>query len=437
MKNAEFSRKTENWLLFILLSVQFTHIVDFVVLMPLGPKLMRDFHISTQEFGFLVSTYTFSAAISGILSSFFLDRFNRKRALTALFLGFGISTLLCALAGGYWPFLTARILAGAFGGILSALTLSIIGDYIPIERRGRATGLVLSAFSLASVVGVPSGLWIAERTDWHGPFFLLALTCFPILAISWKVLPDMRIHIQEGKHPQAWPRIREVIETPGARMSFLLMMVMMLAGFSIIPYISPYLVSNCGVQEDQLFLIYLTGGLFTFGASNLSGRLTDRYGAFRVFAWATPLSVVPILILTNLEPMPMGWILVITTVFMALLSARLIPVISMITQTVEPRLRGTFMSLLASLQQSASGAAAWIAGALINETAEGKMEDYARVGWMASGFSMLAIWIAWKLIPMLRKSEHPAAAAETGQGPGNGQSAHEPHTVQESITTLP
>jgi predicted MFS family arabinose efflux permease len=426
------SRRTENWLIFILVAVQFSHIVDFVVLMPLGPKLMRDFHANTQEFGFLVSTYTFSAAISGILSSFFLDRFNRKRALLGLFFGFAISTLLCALAGDYWPFLIARVLAGAFGGILTALTLSVIGDYIPIERRGRATGLVMSAFSLASVIGVPTGLWLAEIMNWQAPFFLLAITCIPIIVIAWNVLPELDKHLTSGERTKPWPRILEVLQNPGARLSFLLMMIMMLAGFSVIPFISPYLVSNCGVREDQLFLVYLIGGVFTFAAANLSGRLTDKFGAFKVFLFASPLSVIPILLVTQVSVIPLSWILVITTLFMALLSVRLIPIIAIMTQTVETRLRGTFMSILSSLQQIASGAAAWIAGVIVKETPSGKLEDFYQVGWMASIFSVLAVGIAWKIIPLLKKDGQHAASDGPTLSQDTNQSEYELHTTRES-----
>ena len=432
MNEPLIDRRTETWLILILLAVQFTHIMDFVVLMPLGPKLMRDFHINTSQFGFLVSAYTISAAVSGILSSLFLDRINRKNALIGLYAGFGISTLLCALSGAYWPFLISRMLAGAFGGILSALTLSIIGDYIPIERRGRATGLVLSAFSLASVIGVPSGLWLANQYDWHAPFFLLACTCIPIILIAGRQLPTMDYHLVQTVQLNALPRIKEVLNTPGARMAFLLMAIMMLAGFSVIPYISPYLVFNCGVSEDSLFLVYLIGGIFTFLASNVSGRLSDKLSPFKVFVWVTPLSVIPILMVTMLPAWPLSWILIVTTLFMALLSGRLIPIISLMTRTVEPNLRGTFMSLLASIQQSSAGVAAWIAGMMVTETPAGKLENYDRVGWMATGFSLFAIFITWKLIPLLKIGGQPAASPETIPSPNNHQSEDALHTIKVS-----
>jgi predicted MFS family arabinose efflux permease len=242
----------------------------------------------------------------------------------------------------------------------------------------------------------------------------------------------MDYHLVQAVQLNALPRIKEVLNTPGARMAFLLMAIMMLAGFSVIPYISPYLVFNCGVSEDSLFLVYLIGGIFTFLASNVSGRLSDKLSPFKVFVWVTPLSVIPILMVTMLPAWPLSWILIVTTLFMALLSGRLIPIISLMTRTVEPNLRGTFMSLLASIQQSSAGIAAWIAGMMVTETPEGKLENYDRVGWMATGFSLFAIFITWKLIPLLKIGGQPAASPETIPSPNNHQSEDALHTIKVS-----
>lgn len=405
----------------ILVAVQFTHIIDFVVIMPLGPKLMRAFHIGTKEFGLLVSAYTLSAAVSSILASFFLDRFDRKKALIGLYIGFGISTLMCALSGGFWPLLTARVMAGAFGGILSALALSIIGDYIPQERRGRATGAIMSAFSLASVIGVPSGLWLAEFSDWHAPFFLLAVTTLPVIIAAWNILPDLNLHIQKGMVVSPWNRIVDVLKLPGARLAFFVMMVMMIAGFSVIPFISPYLVSNSGMPESKLSLIYLIGGVFTFLAAIISGRLSDQYGSFRIFSIFMPLSIIPILIITQLGAPGIPVILMTTSVFMALLSARLVPVVNMITSTVKPHQRGTFMSIVSSVQQFSSGAAAWIAGMIVTEMPNGKLVDFDKVGYMAASFSLISIIAAYYLRPFVLTSAPPVASSEPDPYPDTHQ----------------
>jgi len=402
------SRNTEYWMIGILVAIQFTHIVDFVVLMPLGPKLFREFNINTTQFGLLVSAYTFSAAVSGLLASLFLDKLDRKKALLLLFTGFAISTLMCALSGDYWPLLTARIMAGAFGGILTALSLSIIGDYVPIQRRGQAMGAVMSAFSIASVIGVPTGLWLAEKFDWHAPFFLLSITSVPLMIIAAIKLPNMNLHLQEVPTP-AWPRIVTILKMKGPQHAFLLMSVMMIAGFSIIPFISPFLVSNAEMNESDLSWLYLTGGIFTFGASIIAGKLSDKFGPMQVFRIAAVISIIPILILTSFKVVPLYVILIVTTLFMIFLSARLVPVISMVTGTVPPTQRGTFMSLLSSIQQMASGLAAYIAGLIITETPSGKILHYEYVGYMASAATILAVYLGYKLRPFTQKNESGAS----------------------------
>jgi predicted MFS family arabinose efflux permease len=408
MKSPLISKNTEYWMIGILVAVQFTHIVDFVVLMPLGPKLFREFDINTTQFGLLVSAYTFSAAFSSILASLFLDKLDRKKALLLLFAGFAISTLMCALSGSYWPLMTARIMAGAFGGILTALSLSIIGDYVPIQRRGQAMGAVMSAFSIASVIGVPTGLWLAEAFDWHAPFFLLSITSIPLIIIAAIKLPAMELHLQT-QQSKAWPRIVNILKMKGPQRAFLLMSVMMIAGFSIIPFISPYLVSNAGMAESNLSWLYLIGGIFTFGSSIISGKLSDTFGPMQVFRIAAVISIIPILILTQFEVVPLYQILIVTTLFMIFLSARLVPVISMVTGTVPPAQRGTFMSLLSSIQQMSSGIAAYVAGLIITETASGKIMHYERVGYMASIATLLAVYLGYKLRPFTQKNEPGAS----------------------------
>lgn len=190
----------EGLLIFTLAAIQFTHMMDFVIMMPLGPQLMRIFNISPGEFGLLVSAYTFSAAVAGFLSALFIDRFDRKHAMLGLYFGFTIGTLACALAPTYSLLLAARVVAGAFGGVLGALILAVIGDAIPEHRRGAATGKVMAAFSVASIAGVPVGLYLASVTSWHAPFYLLAGLSFLVLIASFWLLPTMRGHLTNAVH---------------------------------------------------------------------------------------------------------------------------------------------------------------------------------------------------------------------------------------------
>ncbi|WP_071887746.1 MFS transporter [Rufibacter sp. DG15C] len=388
----------ESWLLFILAAIQFTHIMDFVIMMPLGPQLMRVFQISPREFGFLVSAYTFSAAISGFLSAFFIDRFDRKYALLALYLGFTLGTLACALAPTFGFLLVARVLAGAFGGVLGALVLSIIGDSIPEERRGAATGKVMAAFSIASIGGIPIGLYLASHASWHAPFYLLTGLCVLVLFMAWRMLPNMREHLVHHFPQHPGKVIMTIFTSANCLWAFALMVTLSLAGFTVVPFLSPYMVANVGFEEAELSYIYLFGGLATVVTSQLAGKLADRFGKKRVFMIAALFSVIPILIVTNLPQVPHWQAFVMTTLFFIVFGARFVPAMSLITSSVEPRLRGSFMSVNSSVQQLASGLAAFLAGLIItNAPGQDDLIGFWKVGLIATFFTIVSMWVVTKL----------------------------------------
>ncbi len=379
--------KREWLLLLVLVAVQFTHVLDFVIMMPLGPQLMRVFEISPQEFGFIVSAYTFSAGITGFLSAFFIDKFDRRTALLFLYSGFTIGTLLCGIAPTYLTLMLARIVAGGFGGVLGALIFAVIGDCIPEHRRGAATGTVMSAFSIASVAGVPLGLYLANHFGWHFPFFMLAAMSSIALALAYKELPSMRGHLQthataETPH-QAIQKLYALVSTPNHRNALMFMMVLMVGGFTVIPYISPYFVSNVGMSESDLPLIYFFGGAATIFTSRFVGKLADRFGKAKVFTLMSMSSIAVIYALTTLPKVPLALALVITTLFMITMNGRLVPAVALVTSSVEPKSRGSFMSINSSAQQLASGASSFIAGLIVGNASDGTMTNYHLVGALA------------------------------------------------------
>jgi predicted MFS family arabinose efflux permease len=388
----------ESWLLFILAAIQFTHIMDFVIMMPLGPQLMRVFQINPREFGFLVSAYTFSAAASGLLSAFFIDRFDRKSALMALYLGFTLGTLACALAPTFEFLMIARIIAGAFGGVLGALVLAIIGDSIPEQRRGAATGKVMAAFSVASIGGIPIGLYLASHASWHAPFYLLTGLSVLVLLMTWRVLPPMREHLLQHTPQHPAKVMLTIFSSANCLWAFALMVTLSLAGFTVVPFLSPYMVANVGFEEVELSYIYLFGGLATVVTSQLAGRLSDKYGKKRVFQIAAVLSILPILAVTHMPSVAHWQAFVVTTFFFIFFGARFVPAMSLITSSVEPRLRGSFMSFNSSVQQLASGMAAFLAGLVItNDPGSQKLLHFGTVGIIATVFTLLAMWVVTKL----------------------------------------
>ncbi|MBD1397061.1 MFS transporter [Pontibacter sp. JH31] len=383
----------EGLLIFLLAAIQFTHMMDFVIMMPLGPQLMRVFSISPREFGLLVSAYTFSAAVAGFVSALFIDRFDRKHALLALYLGFTIGTLGCALAPTYTLLLTARVVAGGFGGVLGALVLAIIGDAIPEQRRGTATGRVMAAFSVASIAGIPIGLYLASEMSWHAPFYLLVGLSLVILLVAMRFLPPMRGHLTNVVPGKPFQVLRAILVKPNLQWSMALMVTLTMAGFLVVPFVSPYMVANVGFSERDLSYIYLFGGLATVFTSQWAGRLADKHGKHRVFTIAAVLSLIPILLITNLPPVSHVVALSITTMFFIFFGARFVPAMSLMTSSVEPELRGSFMSINSSMQQLGAGIAAFVSGLIVQETANGTLTHYNWVGIMACIVTLVAVWV--------------------------------------------
>ncbi len=299
------NRRDEFALLALLAAIQFVTVLDFLIVLPLGPQYMEVMNIGPSQFGLIVSSYAVSAGISGIAAGFFLDYFDRKRALLWLFGGFMIGTLFCALAQGYVLLVLARALAGAFGGVTGALILAIIGDAVPEERRGRAMGLVMSAFSLASIGGVPCGLYLAQIWSWHMPFFALAGLSAVILAVAAWMLPSMRGHLQQARESHPAARVLAVWMERDHQMAFVFMAVLTAAGALIFPYIATYMVSNTGMTQHQVPYIYFAGGLCTFFSMNWIGRWADRAGKLRVFIIMSCCATAPILLFTNLHHVPL------------------------------------------------------------------------------------------------------------------------------------
>jgi predicted MFS family arabinose efflux permease len=390
------SKKYEKTIVFILFCVQFTHLIDFVIMMPLGPKLMRAFDIGPQQFSMLVSAYAFSSAICGLFSSFYMDQYDRKKALLFLYAGFTLGTLACGLAPNFWALLLARVVAGGFGGVMGGLIFSIIADAIPEMRRGTATGTVLSAFGVSSVIGIPTGLFLAEKFNWHAPFIFLSVLSLLVLLLASKVIRPMTNHRDpSGNQVAPWPKFIELLTTPNHVKAFLLTTFMMLSGFSIIPFVSAYMVRNVGLLESQLPYIYFFGGLFTLVTSRVIGKLADRFGRHRVYYVLAIISLFPIMIVTHLPPLPLPLILAASTFFFIFVSGRYVPAMTIITSAVMPRSRGSFMSLHAAIQSISMGFASTIAGLIITtEPNTGQLQHYGIMGVVSCLITVICIFLA-------------------------------------------
>lgn len=400
-------RRHERLVLLILAAVQFTTILDFMIVMPLGPQLMRTLEIGPTKFGLIVSSYTFAAGIAGLVASSIVDRFARLSAFLVLYAGFLLGTLFCAVAPNYQTLIVARIVTGAFGGILGGITMAIIGDVFPEERRGRATGSLMTGFALASVLGVPFGLVIGTNFGWHMPFIALAIGGLPILLLTPYALPPLDSHVgKTHSHP-----VRSVIETFSIRNhlnAFALITTLMIGSFTVFPFISPYLVGNVGMTEHQLPLVYIAGGVLTLFAAPLVGRLSDRYGKLIVYRFVAPASAIMLLVITHLPPVHVSIAVAAFGMMMVCNVGRMIPAMAMVTSCVEPRRRGAFLSANSSVQHIASGFGAYLGGLIVTQAADKRLENFGIVGWIAAGATLFSLWLAGRVrIPM-----QPAISAE-------------------------
>ena len=394
----ELSPRTERFFLLTLAGIQFSHILDFMIMMPLGPVLMAAFGIGTHEFGLLVASYSFSAAVSGILAATFVDRFERKRLLLLVFTLFGLATLACGLAPGYSTLIVARGLAGVFGGIMGALVQTMIADTIPFSRRARASGIVSSAFSISTIAGVPLSLWLANHLGWRAPFVLIAALTVVFLIVGLRFLPELRQHLSEEKHAHLFSTTFSVLGDSNHLRALLFSALIIFSGFTVIPYITVYAVNNVGIAQADIPIVYLVGGSATFISARLIGHWADKHGKVEVYRRVALLAMVPTLILTHAGVVPLwGW-LIISASFFVLISGRMIPAMAIIASSAQPKLRGTFMSLNGTTQSLAMGLATTLAGFLTSLDADGRIVGYPLVGYVAIGANLLAIWIASRIV---------------------------------------
>ena len=409
----EQPRARERGILLTLLAVQFTHVLDFMIMMPLGSHLMRVFQIGPAEFSHLVAAYGLAAALTGFAGGFVLDRFDRKTALLILYTGFGIATLACALAPTYATLLLARFAAGAFGGVASSVVTAMVGDLIPPARRGRAMGSVMVAFPIASILGVPIGLLLAERFEWHAPFFLIAGLSVFVLALGARMLPKLKPQ-HAPAHP--WQQMKTILSDPVHQRGFMMSGALVFAGGIVIPFLAPSMVANVGLTEAQLPLIYLAGGLCTFATTPIIGRLSDQHDKLHVLGWLSLAASIVVLVLTNLKQASIGSAMAMTSLFMITMSGRFAPAMAMVSNAVSARYRGGFMSVNSAVQQASSGLANITAGIVVYTDSQGRLAGYPRIGMLSVLCFGLTLFLATRLrtaAPHSSKPHQPPAVPLT------------------------
>lgn len=408
----------ERIILLLLASLNFTHILDFMIMMPLGNFLMPHFKISAQAFSLVVAAYTFSAGISGFTAAFFVDRFDRKKVLLFGYIGFLIGTLACAIAPTYGLLMAARILAGLFGGLIGAQVLSIVADLIPYERRASAMGMIMAAFSMASVFGVPFGLYLANHMSWHAPFYFVAGLGTLLIPMLVRYIPKMDGHLKAAKENKVSPL--ELIKGIGTDKNQLLALslsaTMMLGHFLIIPFLNPFMEFNMGFSKTQTPMVYFVGGLLTLFSSPIIGKLSDKSGKFKMFSYMILLGIFPIAFITNMPHVPFYLVLCVTGFWFIVSSGRAIPAQAMISNVVPPQKRGSFMSFNSSIQQMFVGLASVIVGFIVVRKPDNSIVNYNITGYLSMAVILSCLAIAYflnKAMTQVATTAQKNSAAET------------------------
>ena len=435
--------------MWVLAGIQFSHIVDFMVMMPLGPQIMEAFGISAAAFGLLVSSYTYTGAISGLITASVIDRFDRRRYLLVVFSGFILASMACGLAQSYFWLVAARATAGAFGGIMGALIFTISADHIPYVRRGKASGVIMSAFSLSTVIGVPLSLTLATHWGWRMPFFAIGAVSLGLLYLAWKEIPrksrahshgpaagSAAAHGAHGAHtasgaagdsrgatvhhaaPPLEPALilrrlgplRDVLRARHCQIAMGLSMLVLFSSFLLIPYITVHLVYDVGVRLEQIPLMYLFGGTASFFSARIIGRLADRYGKLKVYRRVALLSLIPLVWLPNMGASPLWLALICTTLFFVLVPGRMVAVSAAIVSAPPPSQRARFMAVNTAAQQLAMGSAAIVGGLLLTARPEGGFDGMVWVSLASLLATLLGIWWSHRVV-LLGKEQADLTAA--------------------------
>lgn len=394
----------EKIVLLLLAALNFTHILDFMIMMPLGNYLMPYFDISSQQFSMLVAAYTFSAGIAGFLAAFFVDNFDRKKVLLFGYSGFLIGTLFCALSPSYIILLISRIVAGIFGGLIGAQVLSIVADLIPYERRGMAMGIIMAAFSVASVFGVPFALYMANMFNWHGPFVIVVGLGVVLMPFLIRYLPKMDSHLQK-KEQRVNPLVllKEVVKDKDQMLALGLTASLMMGHFMIIPFLNPFMEFNMGFSKLETPMLYMAGGAATLITSPLIGRLSDKVGKHKVYIIMAIVSVFPIALITNLPPMPFYLVLCLSGFWFVVSSGRTIPAQAMISNVVSPERRGSFMSFNSSVQQIFVGLASVVSGLIVVKNPDNSIQHYDITGYLSIAITLITLIFVFQLDTRLKR----------------------------------
>lgn len=382
----------------LLAFLQFAVILDFMLMAPLGAIIMPALAIQPSQFGLVVSAYAFSAGISGFLTAGFADRFDRKKLLMFFYTGFLLGTLWCGVAPTFGLLLAARVVTGLFGGVIGSVVLAIATDLFEVQQRGRVMGIIQTAFAASQVLGLPMGLYLSNHWNWHAPFLMLAaLGTAGLLVIGGRMKP-VDAHLGKPQEHSPFMHLVHTITDRRHLVAFLTVTLLATGGFMLMPFSSAFLVHNLGIELTHLPTIYLFTGVFTIVCGPMVGKAADRFGRFPVFLFGSALSIVMIALYTHLGVTPLPVVILVNIVMFVGIFSRMIPFQALATQVPEPTKRGAFNAISASIQQLSGGLASVVAGHIVTQGADGRLEHFPVVGYVVVVTTLLAIGLVWRVV---------------------------------------
>lgn len=394
----------QKFIIVILALLQFTIILDFMVISPLGDILMKTLDMTTANFGMVVSAYAFSAGISGLLAAGFADKFDRKKILIFFYVGFICGTVFCAFSTSYLMLLMARIITGLFGGVIGSISLAIMTDLFSINQRGRVMGFIQMAFATSQILGIPIGLYFANLWGWHSAFLMIVgLAVLILIAVIFKMQPvNKHLELQSDKNP--FLHLWHTLGNKSYQTGFSAVAILSVGGFMLQPFGSAYLVNNIHITQEQLPIVFFFTGIAVLFIMPLVGKLSDRINKFKLFAGGSILSIIMVIIYTNIPPIPMWEIIAINMVLFMGIMSRMVPATTLNTAIPDAKDRGAYMSITSSMQQIAGGIAAVCAGYVVHqETKTSPLENYNILGYIIAVVTLCSIFLIYRVHKMVQK----------------------------------
>lgn len=389
--------KYQKFVVSLLVFLQFTVILDFTIISPLGAIMMPALKMATSQFGLVVSAYAFSAGISGLLAAGFADRYDRKKLLMFFYAGFIVGTFLCAIATNHYFLLFARTVTGLFGGVVGSVVMAITADLFPLNMRGRVLGFLQMAFASSQILGIPLGLFLSNLWGWHMPFLLIVVLAVVALVVIMFYLKPIDEHLKYKSDRHAVLHLWHTLKNPQYIIAFAAMALLSLGGFMLMPFGSAFTVNNLGISFDKLPIIYLITGISAMIIGPIIGRASDSFGKLKVFNFGAVLTIIMVIIYTNLGVTSLSMVILVNVVLFCAIFSRVIPAQALMSAVPTPASRGAFMAVTSSLQQISGGIASVIAGLIVVETAGGKLDHFDTLGYILTATALISVYLMFNI----------------------------------------